>query len=176
VSSEPASTRSPLAEAYWRRRADLLRLFAARSGARDEAEDLLQELFLKIDAIDAASIANPDAYLFRLAMNLMVDHQRRRISRQRRERLWSTESFALDNDRSSFGEAPDAGVERTETVMAIATAIEELPVRTRQAFRLHKLEDLTHAEVAQRMGISKSAVEKHIMRALRRLLPLTEDR
>jgi len=51
-----------------------------------------------------------------------------------------------------------------------------LPVRTRQAFRLHKLEDLTHAEVAQRMGISKSAVEKHIMRALRRLLPLTEDR
>jgi RNA polymerase sigma-70 factor (ECF subfamily) len=60
-----------------------------------------------------------------------------------------------------------------EIVARIASAIAALPEGAAQAFRLHKIDGLSHAEVAARLGISRSGVEKHIavaMKHLRRLL------
>jgi RNA polymerase sigma-70 factor (ECF subfamily) len=48
--------------------------------------------------------------------------------------------------------------------------LDRLPAQTRQVFVMHKFEGLTHTEVAHRLGISRSAVEKHVSTALRRLL------
>lgn len=45
----------------------------------------------------------------------------------------------------------------------------ELPPRTQEVFRVHKLEGLSHAETAARLGVSKSAVEKHMIAVLKHL-------
>ena len=52
---------------------------------------------------------------------------------------------------------------------ALVEAVDDLPEKTRHAFQLHKLEGLSHAETARRMGISTSTVEKHISSALKTL-------
>ena len=52
----------------------------------------------------------------------------------------------------------------------LSKALETLSPVTQRVFRLHKFEGLTHAETAERMGISRSAVEKHVSLALGHLL------
>jgi RNA polymerase sigma factor (sigma-70 family) len=52
--------------------------------------------------------------------------------------------------------------------------VETLPPQTQRVFRMHKLEGLSHAETAARLGVSKSAVEKHMITALKRLLARRE--
>ena len=56
---------------------------------------------------------------------------------------------------------------KLERVMA---AIGGMPPKTAEAFRLHKLSGLSQAEVAERMGVSRSAVEKYVAGALKELL------
>ncbi len=69
-------------------RAQLLRFLRAR-GARDSAEDLLQDLWLKLDRLEAEGpIADPRAYLFRMADNLMYDRTRAVARRTQREHAW----------------------------------------------------------------------------------------
>jgi RNA polymerase sigma-70 factor (ECF subfamily) len=55
-------------------------------------------------------------------------------------------------------------------MMKLSAIVEEMPPKMRQAFRLHKLEGLSHAETAEAMEVSVSAVEKHISAALKLLL------
>jgi RNA polymerase sigma-70 factor (ECF subfamily) len=51
----------------------------------------------------------------------------------------------------------------------VLKAVEALPPQCRRVFRLHKFDGLSHAEVAEKLGISRSAVEKHISAALKSL-------
>ncbi len=69
-----------------------------------------------------------------------------------------------DIDDAPSAEAVVAGRQRLQTLM---TALDQLPEKTRTIFRLHKFEGLSYAEVAEKQGISRSSVEKHMMDALR---------
>jgi RNA polymerase sigma-70 factor (ECF subfamily) len=94
----------------------------------------------------------------------------------RRERVWSDQRTGY----APAGAEPidaDSNVEdqmlEREDVALLASALATLPAGARRAFELHKLNGLSHAEVAQQMGISKSGVEKHMavaMKYLRRAL------
>lgn len=66
--------------------------------------------------------------------------------------------------------APDVAVEARDRLARILSAVEGLPPAVREAFRLHKLEGLSHAETAAAMGVSRSSVEKYIMTSLQRIL------
>lgn len=163
----------PLLAAFWARREGLRRMFVARTRDEAEADDLVQELFIRLTRTPAGPVSNPEAYLYRLAINLLVDNRRQRSRQQRRDGEWS-QLQTLHHDAAA-GVAGETTIERRQRIERLARAIDELPPKTRQAFQLHKLEGLTHAEVGRRMGISKSAVEKHIMRALKRLLSLSDE-
>ncbi len=162
---------SPLAAAYLERRDDMRRFFLARLGGRGDVEDLVQELYLKVQAVTEEPIENPPAYLYRLASNLMLDRLRRAKRAGARENEWRqanhTTVGALD-----VAEEPDAesAVIARQRLEKIAEALKTLSPVTQQVFRLHKFEGLTHAETAARMGISRSSVEKHVSLALGHLL------
>ena len=85
-----ADDASGLTALIGRHRAELLRFLIARTGDRDEAEDLLQELWLRVRGSDPGPVANGRAYLFRVANNLVLDRVRernRRVARDARDWL-----------------------------------------------------------------------------------------
>lgn len=152
--------------------AELRRFLMARVGDAAEAEDLLQEIWLRVRQRPEGPVGNGRAYLFRIAQNLVVDRLRERQRRMARDRRWSDEV----TDFSQRGDDPadqDRSAEEQmivrEEVALLASAIANLPDGAQRAFRLHKLEGLSHAEVAERLGISRSGVEKHMALAMKYL-------
>jgi RNA polymerase sigma-70 factor (ECF subfamily) len=167
-----------LTAALTEHRTQLLRFFTARTGDPAEAEDVVQEIWLHVTRFDSGPVANPLAYLHRVGMNIVLDRVRERRRRARREQDWI--ASAVDIDGAAGGEVPDAApsplaiVEGRERVRRLAAAIERLPPGAGRVFRRHKLDGLSHSDVAAELGISRSAVEKHIAVALRHLRELLE--
>lgn len=162
---------SPLAAAYLERREDMRRFFLARLGGRGDVEDLVQELYLKVQAVTEEPIENPPAYLYRLASNLMLDRLRRAKRAGARDGAWRQANHTTVGTLD-VAEEPDAesAVIARQRLEKIAEALKTLSPVTQQVFRLHKFEGLTHAETAARMGLSRSSIEKHVSLAMGHLL------
>ena len=118
----------------------------------------------------AATLDRPRAYLFRIAANLAVDSIRKARTRLRyaedpTEFPGSTEAHAT----------PEALLERALEIRRLQICVSELPTRCRQIFCLGLIEGLTHAEIAERLGVSVRTVDRHLARAVthvrRRLSP-----
>lgn len=172
ISSSP----SGLIQLFGELRGELLRFLTARTGDHVEAEDLVQELWIRIQTVDPGPIGNGRAYLYRVAQNLVLDRARERRRRERRDGEWAdSQTIRIAGEAAdSRASAPDAIIER-EDAAALATAIAALPEGAGRAFRLHKLDGLSHAEVAARLGISRSGVEKHIAVAMTHLRRALKD-
>ena len=159
---------SGLAAVYAASRGELLRFLAARCGDAAEAEDLYQDLWLKLDGASPGPVANARAYLFRMANNLVLDRRRGQQRAMARDRAWIGEGGSLDDRPDPAPLADDALVERQEADV-LGRAIATLPPGAQRALRLYRLEGLDQGEVAQVMGISRSGVEKNLALAMRQL-------
>lgn len=164
-------TDSPLEIAYLERREDLRRWFQARLRGRNDVEDLVQELYLKVQAAPTDEIASPAAYLYKLASNLMLDRLRRAKRAGVRETEWRNTHHVIVGTLD-VADTPDAesAVIARQRLEKLSHALTTLSPTTQKVFRLHKFEGLTHVETAAKMGISRSAVEKHVSLALNHLL------
>ena len=158
-------TRDPTdLELYLTHRPALLERATPIVGCRTQAEDLVQEAFLRFAVGErdgqAARIGNPTAYLFRIVRNLAVDWVRSR----RRDR------GQVDAEEMERVPAPAADPERAalhrEELRIVAAALDELPERTRIAFEMHRLGGHTFHEIAGRLGISVSLAHKLVHDAL----------
>jgi RNA polymerase sigma-70 factor (ECF subfamily) len=160
-----------LVSAYLDRRASLVRFFAARAGSRMAAEDLAQELYLKLATRDPGVEAeNPVALLYRIATNLMLDKARGDTRAAARDGAWSSVTRLTVRGQEVADEAPaDEAVASRQRLRQLVAAVTELPPQMQKAFRLHKLQGLSHAQTAQVMAISVKSVEKHISAALKNL-------
>ncbi|RZJ47364.1 MAG: sigma-70 family RNA polymerase sigma factor [Brevundimonas sp.] len=168
-SSVIAPIKPLLADAYLEQRDALGRFFRARLGGGHDVEDLLQDLYLKVSQIDPGmEIRDPRAFLYRLASNLLLDRRRSSLRSATRDGAWRLIAHT-EGDGADIDEAPSAEtvVESRQRLAALVRAMETLPVKTAAIFRMHKFEDLSYAEVAARLKISRSSVEKHMMDALR---------
>jgi len=85
VKEKPQLPSNRLVSEYLNARDALIRFLTARTGSPSEAEDIVQDIFLKVQAIDPSEIENPTAFLYRLASNLFVDKLR---SARRRRARW----------------------------------------------------------------------------------------
>lgn len=138
-------------------------LHAVRRAVRgsDDAEDLLHSAFVRLSEYsERESVENPSAFLVRTAANLAVDEQRRQ--RVRRESPLDIGEMLEISDGQPLHPEVLAARERLEKVMA---ALESLGPRTREIFLLHRLDGLKYREIAARLDITVSAVEKHIAKA-----------
>lgn len=151
-----------------RLRGPLQRYFRNRRVPPDEIEDLLQEMFLRLSSrVGIESLERLDAYVFATASNLLRDRHRR------------LKSHAADAhepfDESLHGALrpslePDRIVLGGQLVSELVAALYELPERVRTVFALYHFEDLSHAEIGERLGIAVSTVEKNMARANAHLL------
>ncbi|HEY5808765.1 MAG TPA: sigma-70 family RNA polymerase sigma factor [Povalibacter sp.] len=127
----------------------------------DNAEDLLHSAFVRLSEYsDRDTVENPSAFLVRTAANLAVDEGRR--TRVRRESPIDIGEMLDISDGQPLHPEVLAAQERLEKVMV---ALESLGPRTREIFLLHRLDGMKYREIAARLDITVSAVEKHIAKA-----------
>jgi RNA polymerase sigma factor (sigma-70 family) len=129
-----------------------------RGKTREDADDLVQEAFLRLELYcrEGHEVVEPEAFLMRTALNLSVSHHRRQqASPIARKSIDSLEFLAAT-------EAPDevfAAEERLEHIKRILDAVSR---RARDAFFLHRLGGFSYVEIAKRLGVSVSTIEKDI--------------
>jgi RNA polymerase sigma factor (sigma-70 family) len=149
-------------------RVPLQRYFEKRIGRQPEIDDLVQEVFLHLaGGRKIESVERPEAYLFKTAANVLNDRWRRLTARA----ADSHEPYD-DEVHGSARETlcPERALLGTQAVEQLVAALHELPERMRVVWALYHLEDLTHSEISRRLGITISAIEKHIGRANGHLL------
>lgn len=152
------------------RRAELLRFLAARVRDHGEAEDLVQDLSLRVAAGTSGPVANPLGYLYRAAANLALDRSRERARRGLRDGAWSASAGArVGNETIDPTPPADEAIDQRRRLARVARAIEALPPAAGRIFRRQRFDGRSHAEIATEFGISKSAVEKAIALALTRV-------
>jgi RNA polymerase sigma-70 factor (ECF subfamily) len=152
-----------LTAAFLSERAMLLRLLTARLGSAADAEDALQDLWLRIGDASGAPVANPAAYLFRMATNLATD---RRLMATRRATL-DTAWAQMRPDAVEYPDAERRLLDR-EALARVESVLSAMPARMQAAYRLFRIEQMPQRAIADRLGVSVSAVEKLLQRAYRR--------
>jgi RNA polymerase sigma factor (sigma-70 family) len=142
--------------------ADLRRFFTGRLRCEHTAADLTQEIYLRLARIDEPHlIADLRSYLFRIAANLATDHER---ARQRRAAVMNEEADCLAVPDCAA--SPEQALLAKEELRLVEEALRELSPLCRSIFLLNRFEGLPHGDIAARLGVCKSTVEKNIARAL----------
>ncbi|WP_294235289.1 RNA polymerase sigma factor [uncultured Sphingomonas sp.] len=156
-------------EAVFLAHRDTLVRFLRARGAGDTAEDLVQDLWLKLSGRMDGPIANPLAYLYRAADMLMIDRYRARRQAERREQDW-----AGDQDGTEPPAAERAVVAR-QTAERVATTLAALGERPATVFRRVRVDGIAQRQVAAELGVSLSTVESDLRMAAQALAALKEQ-
>ncbi len=155
-------------------RAKLLHFLRAR-GAGDAAEDLVQEIWLRLSAARPGPIASPLSYLFRTADLLLIDRYRSVRQAHRRERAWSDL-----NAGDGAGASDEPSAERTlaarQDAVRVMDELDRLGPRAAAVFRRHRIDGVAQRQVAAEFGISLSTVESDLRAAYRAIRDWKERR
>ncbi|UPT63422.1 MAG: sigma-70 family RNA polymerase sigma factor [Hyphomonadaceae bacterium JAD_PAG50586_4] len=152
-------------------RAPLLRYFVSKIRVSEDAEELVHEVFVRLlRRADLGEIDNIEAFVFVVAKNILKDHYRHN-DRHGAGKFTSIDKVTLKSTEPS----PSELIEGRDEIGVLLRSIEELPPKCRAVFVLFRFEDVPHAEIARRMGITVSMVEKHIAAALVQLRKKLRD-
>jgi len=151
-------------EAFFRAVQGPLVRYASRYVPESAAEDVVQDAFVR--SWNGRHLIDPSrslkAFAYRIVRNLSLNSIR---DGRTREALLSEHYETADTTAAD----PDEDLARADLAMKLHDWIEELPDRQREALELTRFENLTHAEVAEAMGVSPRTVNNHLVRALRAL-------
>lgn len=130
-----------------------------RGRSRDDADDLVQEAWIRLQAYERQSpVREPGAFLMRAALNLSIDQHRSKASQA---------VTLLPDDVPAVDVAPstEAQVEARQRLKRLEECLGRLNERTRVIYIEHRIEGLSYLEIARRHGLSSTAVERHVARA-----------
>lgn len=148
----------------------LMAFFARRLENPGEAEDMAHEILLKLTELPANEIRNPEAYIFRMASNLVRDRYRQGKVRD----AYRSEQVEVECRAADYID-PLRLLEGKERLGLVSTALSSLPQRTRDILLLFRIERIRKRDIAESFGISVSAVDKHLIRATMHLAKSLED-
>lgn len=141
----------------------LLQYFRRRLRGADDPRDLVQEAFARlIGSAPAGMLRNPEAYLQRIARNMLIDRSRKRSGKIIHVPISDGAEIPVLPDQSYAIEADDMK-------RLYLNAVEALPPRTRQVFLLHRVDELSYKVIAEDLGLSIRTVEWHIAEAIMRI-------
>jgi len=147
----------------------LHKLLRRRGVKHHDAEDVIQDAFLKMQMYcnEGGQVHNSEAFLVRTVLNLFAN------SRAKKKAVVFVEE--TEHDPVSLGglaPAPDEEVAAEDCLRQVSSLVDGMTSRTRQIFLLHYIENYSYAQIASQLGISVSAIEKHVARAM---LALTQE-
>jgi RNA polymerase sigma factor (sigma-70 family) len=156
----------PSDKGFW---AALLKRVRRATRGRQDAEDLLHSAYVRLERYRTENkVDNPAAFLVRTAVNMGVD-------RHRHERRTVDEPIGAGGlDFGDPSRLPDEVLAARERLKRVTEGLAQLSPRTRDVFLMHRLDGMKYREIADRLGISQSAVEKHIAKAALFLTEWTE--
>jgi RNA polymerase sigma factor (sigma-70 family) len=177
MSANPTSLDDPLDNAgvVSEMRPALVKYFKRKTGNLAEAEDLAQDVLLR--ALTHPNWKTQDqakGYVFRTAVNRWRDSLRRRRVRGAAV-AWDETSSAHSNEQIGVENSPERVLIVTEELNQVIRALEGMNVRTRTVLMLIKLEQMRVATVAEMLGISASAVAKHLAKGIAQLATLRKQ-
>jgi RNA polymerase sigma factor (sigma-70 family) len=155
---------SGLARLFEEQHDTLSRYFLKRTAHAWDAQDLVQELYLRLlraDRSGGEAILNPEAYLFTVAANLLKEH----AARRQRSPLGSDELEDVIERLATPCDAA-AGVDRNLRRQRLADIIARLTPKCRAVLVMHYRDELGYREIAERLNISTHMVKKYIVKAL----------
>jgi RNA polymerase sigma-70 factor (ECF subfamily) len=156
---------SDLARLNRRFRPALMAFFLRRLRNHAEAEDMTQDVFVRLAGADAGQMKSADAYIFQIAANLLRDRGRReKVRADYRERLWSQDGAEVDPlDPLRF-------TADRESLQLLVGGLRELPEPTRAIFVLYRLENVDKRAIAETYGLAMSSVDRHLAKAMAHLI------
>jgi RNA polymerase sigma-70 factor (ECF subfamily) len=140
----------------------LKKLLQRRGNTREEAEDLIQQAFLRVKVYcdEGGEVREPEAFLVRTVLNLSRD------AREREHRdlyvAERVETLAIADPAPT----PDEVLELEDRLKEFENVLSAISPRTRDVFFMHRVNGLSYAQIAEHFDVSVSAVEKHIARAV----------
>lgn len=146
----------------------LVRFLIAR-GAGDAAEDLVQDLWVKLSGRTDGPIANPLAYLYRAADMLMIDRYRSRRQAEQRDQDWA------EGQGGPEPPVAERTVEARQTAERVAATLAALGERPALVFRRARLDGVPQKQIAAELGVSISTVESDLRMAAHAIAALKEQ-
>lgn len=143
---------------YLAHRDGLIRYVQTITGDRDQAEDLVQEAYLRLgQAVTKRLLEDPGRYLFRIVRNLALDGRRRG---RRDGRLYADDPETLIEATRDEQPSPEAQALARDDYVRLLAALEELPERTRIAVEMHRFGGAKLREIAAELGVSISVAHQ----------------
>jgi len=161
------TSRHQLVDLFHQNQQELMRFLISKVSNTHDAEDVLQDLFLRVSDLDKSlsyEIDKPKSYLFTIANNMAMDYLRKNARRS--AHLMSGKGAELDNPQTT-PDPPDSILDAQQQAERLRMALSVMPAKRRQTFLLFKYRNLTRAEISVELGLSIDAVEKHLVRALK---------
>jgi len=151
-------------------RTELRRFLMARGVREADAEDVLQDMFIRLQSAETGPIRSPRAYLYQMANNMAHTLRRAEGRRQARDASW----IGPDDADERIDDAPDPETVTLarDQLARVEAQLDRLPERTAHVFRQFRIEGASQKAIALDLGISLSAVEKHLQRAYRAILDI----
>lgn len=141
---------------------ELLETWVHRLGNREDAADIAHDAIVRILQTNPSTIHNLRAYLHQTARNLATDAFRHNS-------IHEIVPLEYLEERITSNDYLDTTVRTGEIVAALELALAELPLHYRQVFVWQRIDGLTRAEIAERLGVSTRMIQKYLTRVTRHL-------
>lgn len=165
-----AGNRGAMHELYERNRSRIYALAYRYAGNVADAEDILQDTFIKAFSSLQKCQLNENSYfatwLYRIAVNCSLDHFRRRRHYDHQVEWSEKLSAAAENEDAA---TPESEYVRNESAQQVRRGLERLTDRKRMVVMLRHYQQLKISEIAATMGCSQGSVKKQLFRALAQL-------
>lgn len=135
------------------------------------AEEIIQDVFLRVwkNRIQLAAVEQPSAYLYQMASNRTLDYIKRNARDVKLQYLAARRSGSVSNNTQQ-------DIDFREIDGLLREAMDRLPAQRRKVYLLAKEEGLSHAEIADRLGISRNTVRNHVADALQEIRTYLADK
>jgi RNA polymerase sigma-70 factor (ECF subfamily) len=165
-----AAAENDLDQLARRFRPALMSYFLRRVRSHAEAEDLTQDVFMRLSTLAVQEFQAADAYIFRVAANLLADRSRRnKVRRRHLDEQLAAE--ARDVDPLDPGRVSEA----RRSLSVLAERLKVLPERPRTMFVLYRIEGMNKRAIAEAFKCSVSTVEKQVAFVMGRLMLTREE-